>query len=219
MGMKRTYFSCVLLAALVALSGCHANTQEAAHPVGSGIARGNVIANTDGARADTDRAYQMILEGKYSAAEPALKEAVVFDPMYGPAHNDLGLVYFRLNRLYDAAWEFEDAAKLMPKQPQPENNLGLVLEQAEQLPEAIAAYTKAYHLEPSNPEYIGNLARAHVRLGDKDDETRRLLQELVLRDTRPDWSDWARVNLLRLRGSILEGPIITPMTQPASGLR
>jgi len=173
------------------------------------------MQNSEGAHLDTERAFQLIAEGKYSTAEPVLKEAIVYDPMYGPAHNDLGLVYFRLNRLYDAAWEFEDAAKLMPRQPEPQNNLGLVLEQAEQLKEALAAYSKAYELEPSNPEYIGNLARAHVRLGDKDDETRKLLQELVLRDTRPDWSDWARANLLRLRGSILEEPVEAPKSQPA----
>ena len=214
MGMNRDLFCSAAMAAIALLGGCNANTPPSSAAVG-GTARGNVIQNSEGARADTAQAYQLISDGKYGQAEPVLKEAIVYDPMYGPAHNDLGLVYFRLNRLYEAAWEFEDAAKLMPRQPEPQNNLGLVLEQADQLKEALAAYDKAYQLEPGNPEYIGNLARAHVRMGDKDEETQKLLQELVLRDNRPDWSDWARTNLLRIRGSILEDPANAPKSRSA----
>ena len=42
-------------------------------------------------------------QGKYTEAEPILKKALEADPTYGPAHNDLGLIYYRLDRPYDAA--------------------------------------------------------------------------------------------------------------------
>ena len=56
-----------------------------------------------------------------------------------------------------------------------------------------------FQMEPDNPEYLGNLARARVRRGDTDDETRKLLEELVLKDDRPEWREWAQLKLYRMR--------------------
>ena len=36
------------------------------------------------------------------------------------------------------------------------------------------------------------------RLGRKDDETRKLLQEVALKDPRPTWTAWARTQLALL---------------------
>jgi Flp pilus assembly protein TadD len=76
-----------------------------------------------------------------------------------------------------------------------------VYERAGQLTKAVDAYAAAQRVEPDNPEYLGNLARARVRRGDNDPDTRRLLEELVLRDARPQWADWARRTLLRLNAA------------------
>jgi hypothetical protein len=35
----------------------------------------------------------------------------------GPAHNNLGIVYYRQKKYYLAAWEFQYAAKLMAYSP------------------------------------------------------------------------------------------------------
>lgn len=150
------------------------------------------------ARRENDRAVQLIADGKYSEAERTLQSALKADPTFGPARNNLGLVYYHTHRLYDAAWEFEHAGKLMPHQPEPRNNLGLVMERAGKLSDAANQYAAARHMEPDNPQYIGNLARARVRRGDRDPETRALLEELVLKDTRPDWQQWARTTLIHI---------------------
>src|SRR5207302_136282 len=93
----------------------------------------------------------------------ALKAALEADVMYGPAHNNLGIVYMKQGKpLYDAAWEFEKAIKLMPHQPETRNNLGLVLEQAGKLSEATDAFMRAHEMEPDNPEYIANLANLRI---------------------------------------------------------
>ncbi|HSU69072.1 MAG TPA: tetratricopeptide repeat protein [Tepidisphaeraceae bacterium] len=194
----------------VCAAGCHNPNRPAASAGNTPPAHGDVIQNPDRARANTEQAYHLIEKEKYAQAEPILKQAIELDPMYGPAHNDLGLVYFHLGRMYEAAWEFENAGTLMPKQPAPRNNLGLVLEESGELKEAQAAFEKAVELAPDNPEYLGNLARARIRLGLEDAQTLHLLQELLLRDTRPDWLDWERANLLRIRG-VLERP---PTTAP-----
>lgn len=214
MGMKpQCLLQLCLAAALCAGGGCQPH-KPAVSPVGSGApVSGDVTRSTEQARAETARAYELICKGKYAQAEPVVKRAIEYDPMYGPAHNNAGLVYYQQGRLYDAAWEFEKAIKLMPGQPQPRNNLGLVLEQAGRAPEAVASYEQAVKLAPDSPEYVGNLARARVRMGDRDAQTQELLGKLLLIDTRPAWLDWARSSLLRIRGANPEDAT----TRPASG--
>jgi cytochrome c-type biogenesis protein CcmH/NrfG len=164
------------------------------------VVDGAAHAGRDTARAKelNEQAFKLLDEAKYDQAEKLLRDAVAADAMFGPARNNLGLVYYHTDRLYEAAWEFENAIRLMPYQPEPRNNLGLVLERAGKLTTAADAYAKARELEPDNPQYIGNLARAKIRNGDHDEQTRALLQELVLKDSRPQWNDWARMNLFRL---------------------
>lgn len=162
--------------------------------------------DTARARADNDRAFELIQQGKYGPAEALLRKAVQADVMFGPARNNLGLVYYHTDRLYLAAWEFENAIKLMPHQPEPRNNLGLVLERAGKLGGAVESYQQARHMEPDNPQFIANLARVKVRQGDRDEETRKLLEELVFKETRPQWIDWARTNLLRIEATPASSP-------------
>jgi Tfp pilus assembly protein PilF len=162
------------------------------------------------AKRENDRALRLLDEGKLPEAESHLKKAIEADVMYGPAHNNLGLVYYHQSKLYPAAWEFQNAIKLMPYQPEPRNNLGLVFEKAGKITNAAEAYEKARQMEPDNPEYLANLARAKVRRGDRDPETKKLLEELIFKDSRPQWNQWARVNLLRMGD-----PTTQPTTRPA----
>ena len=170
--------------------------------------------NTNAARVQNDAAYNLLREGKYEAAEDILKNALAADVMYGPARNNLGLVYFHQRRWYDAAWEFENAIKLMPHQPEVRNNLGLVLEEAGKLREATEAYQRAREMEPDNAVFIGNLARARVKRHLRDEETRKLLQELVFKDTRPDWVSWAKNELIHVPAPG-EDVIVIPTTRPS----
>src|SRR5687767_169946 len=155
--------------------------------------------NADAARQQNARAVALMDAGDHAGAEAALKAALAADVMCGPAHNNLGKVYFRQGKLYLAAWEFQYAMKLMPNQPEPPNNLGLVFEAAGKLDDAAESYGKAVALEPDNIHALGNLARARVRRGDHDADLRALLEKLVLRETRPDWLAWERGVLSRLQ--------------------
>jgi Flp pilus assembly protein TadD len=157
--------------------------------------------DTDLARHENALAYELLQQGNYDKAQEHLVLALAADPLFGPAHNNRGLVYYHTGRLYLAAWEFENAIKLMPYQSEPRNNLGLVFESAGKLSDATEAYAKAREMEPDNPQYIGNLARARVRRGDRDTQTRQLLEELALKDDRPEWVEWARLKLLKLRAA------------------
>lgn len=151
------------------------------------------------ARQENAEAFELIQQGKYEQAQQHLIKSLLADPLFGPAHNNRGLIYYYTDRLYLAAWEFDNAIKLMPYQSEPHNNLGMVFERVGKLSDASGAYAKAREMEPENPEYIGNLARARIRRGDHDSETRKLLEEVSLKDARPEWQEWARLKLLKLR--------------------
>jgi Flp pilus assembly protein TadD len=199
--MRTRNLSLLLLSLLVAspiwLCGCASNPKanEASYDtLGKDPQR-----DTERAKTLNARAISLIEKGDLSAAEPILKEALVADVMYGPAHNNLGKVYYNEGRLYLAAWEFSYAAKLMQHQPEPRNNLGLVFEASGKIDQAVQEYGEALRLEPDNPEFIGNTARARLRRGDKEKEVKELLAKLVLRDSRPAWVEWAREWLNRLK--------------------
>jgi len=153
------------------------------------------------ARAENERAVLLIEEGKYRAAESVLQEVIAADPTFGPARNNLGLVYSRTGDLHPAAWQFEEASRLMPRRAEPHNNLGLLWDRADQYAKAADAFGRALQLDPGNVHYLGNLARVRVRRGDNDASLHEMLQDLMLRETRPDWRDWAKRTLLRLKSA------------------
>lgn len=188
------------LMALVALTGCGASSPQQPPPtadyltVGKGPRR-----DADAARQLDEKAIVLMDHGDNTAAEQTLKQALASDVTFGPAHNNLGLVYYRQGQLYLAAWEFQYATKLMPGVPEPKNNLGLVFEAGSKLDQAVESYQAAMNLEPDNPQYVGNLIRVRLRRGDHGTEVRELLAKVVSIDTRPQWVAWAKERLALMR--------------------
>lgn len=175
--------------------------------------------DTQAACHHNEKAAGFLEAGKLSAAEEELKAAIQADPFYGPAHNNLGTVYFRQKRYYVAAVEYQYAAKLMPHRAEPLSNLGLLMETVGRLDDAARHYEDAYRLQPDHPEVIANLTRAYVRANRKDASTRDLLKEILLRDSRQEWIAWARERLATMGAS--EAPIVNaepqpPTTEPAT---
>src|SRR5687768_470722 len=194
----------VAAAATPGCGGRRARDDGGGRAAGYDTPAGGSRGDSDAARRENARAVQLMDGGDFAEAEAVLKDALSADVMFGPAHNNLGKVYYHQGDLYRAAWEFQYAAKLMPHQPEPLNNLGLVFESAGKLDEAVESYGKAVGAEPDNAQFIGNLARARVRRGDDGEDVRELLSKLVMRETRPDWADWARRTLSRLEGAATE---------------
>jgi Tfp pilus assembly protein PilF len=135
---------------------------------------------------------EALAKGKLDKAEKHFKEALIKDVDFGPAHNNLGRLYFDQGKNYLAAWEFEYAAKVTPQRGEPYNNLGLVMERVGKLEQAIDAYETANILCPNHPEVVGNLARVHWRQDKSNRRTRDLLEQLIFIDTRSDWVSWAK---------------------------
>ncbi len=192
--IARPRFGWIVIAALtLTTTACQSPTTDMGAPYETVPKEG--YHDTESARKHLAQGLKAMEDGDYDRAELAFRKALEADVMSGPAHNNLGKVYYQQTLLYKAAWEFKYAIKLMPNQPEPKNNLGLVYEAVGKLDDAINLYGEAREIEPDNPVLIGNLTRARFKRGDKDDTTRELLRELVLKDTRPEWLAWARETL------------------------
>jgi Tfp pilus assembly protein PilF len=192
--MRRTAFVyCIVMTAALAVAGCTVPPQRP--DAGRLLVAQDRQRDTETARRENARAADLIQQASYADAEAVLQGALEADTMYGPAHNNLGKVYYHQDRYYQAAWQFEYAAKLMPDQAEPRNNLGLIFESIGKLDQAVDAYARAAELAPMNTQIAGNLARARIRRGDRGPEIRDLLQLIVLKDERPEWIAWARDKL------------------------
>jgi len=150
------------------------------------------------ARKENEKAIELIQKNEAGQAEETLKRALAADVTFGPAHNNLGKVYFAQAKLYLAAWEFQYAIKLMPNQPEPKNNLGMVYEAAGKLDSAVDCYQKAMAQEPEASLYAGNLLRARIRRGDDRRQLRSVCEKLIERETRPDWLEWEKIQLAQI---------------------
>ncbi len=125
-------------------------------------------------------------------AEKVLRAALTADLFFGPAHNNLGVLYLKQRKLYEAANEFEWARKLMPGHPDPRVNLALALETAGRTGEALASYSSALEVWPNYLPALEGIASLTLRAGDRrDPRLAAWLSEISLRGD-PAWSAWAR---------------------------
>ncbi len=131
-----------------------------------------------------------LMDSNPDQAERLLRNALAADLFFGPAHNNLGVLFLSRGQLYEAASEFEWAAKLMPGQPDPRVNLALVLESAGRTPEALDAYATALEVSPGYLPAIQGLASLQLRSNNADHRTPGLLDEIAMRGDET-WRQWA----------------------------
>ena len=136
--MKRTLSTLAVLALMAAVAGCSLLGNRA--KLDYRTAPPDPNHDTEAAKSLNDTALKLLEKGKLEKAEQTLQKALIADVNYGPAHNNLGKVYYCQEKHYLAAWEFEYAIKLMPERSEPLNNLGLVYEAVGKFNEAVEAY-------------------------------------------------------------------------------
>lgn len=138
-----------------------------------------------------------LIDADLAAAEKLLRAALSKDLYFGPAHNNLGVVYLKQEKLYEAASEFEWAKKLMPGHPDPRMNLGIVLESAMRGEDAILAYGSALEIYSEHLPSKQALARLQLETGRTDLRTKKLLEDIALSGEDESWRAWARKMLGR----------------------
>jgi Tfp pilus assembly protein PilF len=208
--MKTPTMTTILISLLPAIltAGCQWNRAPTA-PAYETTAR-DPQRNTAAAQDRSAKGVALVKEGNIEEAEKEFRAALSADVFFGPAHNNLGLVYYKEKKLYLAAWEFQYAAKLMPTKAEPKNNLGMVLESVGKLDQAAKSYEEALAIEPDSAPATGNLARVYVRTNRRDDRARQLLADVVTKDPRPEWVAWAQDRLARMG---------QPATQPSGDIK
>jgi len=166
--------------------------------------------DSNAAARENEAGLALLAKGELEQARAAFLRALVADAEFGPAENNLGKVSLMQGDLHEAARRFDEAHRLMPRHAGPCNNLGLVYEEAwrrktspapgsggvrfdarSELNRAIDQYREAISLDAGNIEYRANLVRALVHRGDRTDEVRSLLRQVVEKDVRPQWRAWA----------------------------
>jgi Tfp pilus assembly protein PilF len=132
------------------------------------------------------------------AAETLLREALGHDLFHGAAHNNLGVLLLKQDRLYDAAEEFEWARKLLPGHPEPRVNLAIALERGGKHLDALDAAKTALEVRPGNLAAIKTIAVIQIREALVDETTRGHLDAIRQRSRDPLWRDWAQREALKL---------------------
>jgi Flp pilus assembly protein TadD len=169
------------------------------------------LRDPNAALRENEAGLALLAKGDLDQARAAFLRALAADAEFGPAENNLGKVSLMQGDLHEAARRFDEARRLMPRHAGPCNNLGLVYEEAwrrktspqpgsgqvsfdarSELNRAIEQYRAAIILDAGSIEYRANLVRALVHRGDRTDEVRSLLKQVMEQDTRPQWQTWAR---------------------------
>jgi tetratricopeptide (TPR) repeat protein len=136
-----------------------------------------------------------LIDSNPARAEALLRDALTRDLFFGPAHNNLGVVFLHQKKLYEAAHEFEWARKLLPGNPDPRVNLALTLESAGRLGEAFKTYETALEVAPDDLAAIEGLASLALSTGRDEPRLRGWLQQISLGATETVWTSWARLHL------------------------
>jgi tetratricopeptide (TPR) repeat protein len=105
---------------------------------------------------------------------------------YAETHNILGLALLRLDKLQEAAGQFEQALRLKPDYADAHNNLGVAAGRLGRLPEAIGQFEQAVGFNPDNAE-------AHNNLGFALQQTDKIVEAITHYEQavriRPDYAE------------------------------
>jgi Tfp pilus assembly protein PilF len=194
MNMTLLKSCCAVLMMMVAITGC-SSTPHGPYTTPSNDARDPAKAQKLSAEAAE------IMNKDPEKAEKLLREALTADVYFGPAHNNLGVIYLKQGQLYEAANEFEWARKLMPGHPDPRMNLALTLERAGRVEEALATYSTALEVYPNHIPTMQAMSRLQLRHNRADDRTPGMLKEIAMGGETQQWRDWAQWQLVKANGS------------------
>lgn len=120
-----------------------------------------------------------------------LERAIAFDELYGEAHHNLGVVYFKMNRLHPAALELQRAADLMVGNPLPYVSLAILHARLDQWERALEFAEQAYERDPMNHRVLRVMARSLIETRRGDERLDKVLQTLAVRDPSSAWRAWA----------------------------
>lgn len=127
-----------------------------------------------------EKALKASQEGNDKKAVEALKSAIEFYPEFMLAHNALGLLYLRFNRLDEAAESLRTAIRLAPANFTPLLNYGIVLFYQKQYAKAAEQLRLALKQRDTSANAHFFLGRTLVKLGQFPDALKELRQAVQI---------------------------------------
>jgi len=185
---------CCLLT--VAVSGCVDRQQEAIETLNQ------ELAERSARRSRSQALYRSALrarqDGDLAAARELMAAAVEKDDRNARAWMRLGLYQYEEGNLYDAAQAFHRASRLRPERYEPHFNIGMVHESVGHLRQAIREYELALELAPGQVAVMENLARCYLATNTEMDKAKRLVNQALESESRPEWVRWLTGQAIRL---------------------
>jgi len=108
--------------------------------------------------AEYESALSLMHDGKTTQAESALRKLAEKYPTFSGPRANLGILYFRANKLDQAKSEFNEALKINADNVVSLNHLGIISRSEGKFKEAYGFYEKALQIDP-------NYAYAHLNFG------------------------------------------------------
>ncbi len=141
----------------------------------------------DASNADSNYALGLSLNklGRTDEEILAYKRAVALKPDYANAFEQLGLAFFKQKRYSESVTAF-DQLKLYKPDAKTYNYLGESYFELGKAEESVEAFNNAVSYNPGFDKARYNLARAYIKLGDRDSAA---IQYEILRGSRSDWAD------------------------------
>ncbi|TDI35833.1 MAG: rhomboid family intramembrane serine protease [Acidobacteria bacterium] len=106
--------------------------------------------------------------GRQEEAVKILAEDLEWAPDSFLAHNEIGLVYYRINEIDLAIAALRKAAELEPEHPEPHNRLSLILAPTGALDEALQSIETAMEILPDAPHLLDSLGTVRFYRGELD---------------------------------------------------
>ena len=174
-----------VIVGLALIAGCRTQSTVSPYQVPSEADRATSVAEK------LNREAADLIDSNPAKAESLLRDALTKDLFFGPAHNNLGVVFLHQQKLYEAAHEFEWARKLLPGNPDPRVNLALTLERAGRLDEAFKTYETALEVAPEGLAAIEGLASLALRTQREDVRLAAWIERIALEAQDESWRRWA----------------------------
>ncbi len=181
--------SAVLLSSCGSTRGAYSNAAAPTRNIQKGVELFAVAVDLEQATLENDTAEKEDILLTREAAFLAVLDA---DLYHGAAHNNLGVVYMELGRMYEAANEFEWARKLLPGHPDPRVNLAALLDGVGRSSDAENEALAALTIHPGYVPALQTLALIQVRDQHVDKKTLEYLKEVALRGESEQWRTWAQ---------------------------
>ena len=118
-------------------------------------------------------------EKKFDIAKEFYQKVLKIDPYHLSAHNNLGVIFIKLNEYLKAIECFEKVIEINPDFLSAYNNLGIILHKQNRFDEAETNYRKAIKLRPDYIEALNNLGVTLKELN-KFDEAEEIYKKIIV---------------------------------------